>query len=264
MALLVLVCLAVYYNMLANGFVYDDLGSIVSNSYFKQPGEFLSSLFNLDYFKVAGLEASYRPAAATATTLVPVVGILGVFATLTMARNPDWQNNFTLWSQTIQTTPDSPLAHGNLGREYQDRGQLEKAQKHFEIAIRLDPRDFKSYYNLGLVYYQQGDPDRAIQHFKRSIALNPDFFSGHYNLALLYHKHGQLDAAIDHYRKLIDLKPENFVGHYNLGIAYAMQGKLKPAIEQWEIARRIDPENSAVVRDLNKARHLLQNSANSN
>ena len=205
-----------------------------------------------------------RPRAATTATLIPLVGISFVYAAVSMARNPDWQNNFVLWSKTVRTMPNSPLAHGNLGREYQDQGRFDEAQKQFEIAIGLDPRDFKSYYNLGLVYYQKGDPVRAVQYFKRALAIYPNFFSAHYNLALLYHKQGQLDLAIEHYLKLIAIKPQNFVAHYNLGLAYAMQGKLTPAIAQWEIARRIDPQNSAVIRDLNKARKMLQNSNSPN
>ena len=205
-----------------------------------------------------------RPATATAAALIPLAGILGVYAWLTIARNADWKDNFTLWTQTLQTTPNSAVAHGNLGRAYQDRRQLDEARKHFKIAIGLDPQDFKSYYNLGLVYFQKGDPDRAIKYFKRSIALNPDCFNCHYNLAMLYHKQGHLEPAIAHYLKLIALKPENFAAHNNLGFAYAMQGRLKRAIAQWEIAHRLDPQNSQVVQNIQKARRLLQNSGSFN
>jgi tetratricopeptide (TPR) repeat protein len=78
-SLLVLLCLIVYYNSLSNGFVYDDLGIIVENSYIKQPGKLLPSLFSQSYFKFAGLEASYRPVATLSYFLIYAVAELNPF-----------------------------------------------------------------------------------------------------------------------------------------------------------------------------------------
>jgi len=203
-----------------------------------------------------------RPAAAAAAALMPAALILGVYAVLTIHRNGDWKDDLTLWSRTLQTTPNSTTAHGNLGLVYQDRGQLDEAQRQFEAAIDLSPRNYKNYYNLGLVYFQKGDPQRAVEYFKRSVALNPDCFNCHYNLAMLYHKQGRLDSAIRHYLRLISLRPASFTAHNNLGFAYAMQGRLKLAIAQWEIAQRLDPQNRGVMQSLQKARRMLQNPDN--
>ena len=68
--LLVVLCLIVYCNSLSNGFVYDDFGSIVENRYIQQPAKFITALFNHSYFKVAGLEASYRPVATASYFLI--------------------------------------------------------------------------------------------------------------------------------------------------------------------------------------------------
>jgi len=69
-ALLVLLCLVVYFNSLSNGFVYDDYGTIVENKLISQPGRLLASLFNQSYYKFAGLEASYRPVATLSYFLI--------------------------------------------------------------------------------------------------------------------------------------------------------------------------------------------------
>ena len=78
-ALLVLLCLVVYYNSLSNGFVYDDYGSIVENKYIDQPGRFLASIFNQSYFQIAGLEASYRPVATLSYFLIYAFAKLNPF-----------------------------------------------------------------------------------------------------------------------------------------------------------------------------------------
>ena len=79
MVALMLLCLIVYYNSLSNGFVYDDFGIIVENRYIKQPGKFLASLFNQSYFKMAGLEASYRPVASLSYLLLYAIAELDPF-----------------------------------------------------------------------------------------------------------------------------------------------------------------------------------------
>ncbi len=48
-----------------------------------------------------------RPAAATAATLVPMVGLLGVCAALTMARNPDWR-----WPMPCRESSSPPSPSG--------------------------------------------------------------------------------------------------------------------------------------------------------
>ena len=78
-ALLVLLCLIVYHNSLSNEFVYDDFGSIVENKYITQPGQFLSALFGPSYFKIAGLEASYRPVATLSYFLIYTFAELNPF-----------------------------------------------------------------------------------------------------------------------------------------------------------------------------------------
>ncbi len=71
------------------------------------------------------------------------------YSAATIARNPDWRNNFVLWSKTVQSSPNSLVAHGGLGMAYLNRGMLNDAQQEFETAIKLYPNDAKSYYNLG-------------------------------------------------------------------------------------------------------------------
>jgi tetratricopeptide (TPR) repeat protein len=62
-ALLTIVCMLVYFNSLFNGFVFDDIGTIVENKYIADLTGNFPSFFSTSYFKIAGAEASYRPVA---------------------------------------------------------------------------------------------------------------------------------------------------------------------------------------------------------
>jgi tetratricopeptide (TPR) repeat protein len=205
-----------------------------------------------------------RPAVATVATLIPTVIILGLYSTVTLARNPDWRNNFVLWSKTVQSSPNSLVAHGGLGMAYLERGMLNEAQQEFETAIQLYPNHDKSYYNLGVVYHQKGNLKKAMENFIRSVTLNPDLTRAHYNLATLYAQQGSMDLAIRHYVKVTELDPEVIEAHYNLGLAYAMQGKLKQAILEWEKVLQLDPHHRGAANNLAKAKEMIKSSGDLN
>jgi tetratricopeptide (TPR) repeat protein len=194
----------------------------------------------------------------TVATLIPTLVIVGLYSTATVARNRDWQNNFVLWSQTVQSSPNSLVARGGLGMAYLKRGMLNEAQQEFETAIKLYPNHAKSHYNLGLVYHQKGDLKKALQNFSRSVTLDPGLMRAHYNLATLYAQQGNMDLAIRHYVKVTELDAEVSEAHYNLGLAYAMQGKLKQAISEWEKVLELDPRHSSARNNLAKAKKMLK------
>jgi len=62
-ASLAAVCVIVYFNSLSNGFVFDDRGTIVENKFITNIIANLPSFFNSSYFRIAELEATYRPVA---------------------------------------------------------------------------------------------------------------------------------------------------------------------------------------------------------
>jgi tetratricopeptide (TPR) repeat protein len=198
-----------------------------------------------------------NPKTAKAATAIPIIALIGFYSAVTIARNPDWQNNFVLWSQTVQNSPNSLVARGGLGMAYLERGMLDEAAEQFKISIKLYPGHANSYYNLGLVYYQKGDQEKALEYFNRSVALDPESMRAHYNLATIYLKQGLWDRAIYHYVKVNELDPEIPMAHYNLGMAYAMQGKLNQAIAEWQRVMQLDPENTQAPKNIAKAKMML-------
>jgi tetratricopeptide (TPR) repeat protein len=201
-----------------------------------------------------------NPSTVNRVTLIPIVVILSLYSATTIARNRDWQNNFILWSKTVQSSPNSLVARGGLGLAYLERGMLDEAQQEFETVIKLYPDDSKSYYNMGLVYHKKGDLKKALEYFKRSALLNPDSVRAHYNLANLYARQGAIELAIRHYVKVTELDSEVVEAHYNLGVAYAMQGKLKLAISEWEKVLQLDPHHKSARNNLEKAKEMIKSS----
>jgi protein O-mannosyl-transferase len=193
-------------------------------------------------------------------TLAVLIAMVGSYAAAAAFRNPDWKDNFTLWSKTVKQSPNSSVAHGSLGRAYQEKGRLDKAVTEYEKALRIFPADYKAHYNLGVIYDRENLSAKAVHHYQRAIEINPRYIDARFNLAIIYQKQGLLDKAIQQFRKVIELDPEDFEARNNLGVAYAMQGNLDRAIVEWQKVLDIDPTNQGAQDNVAKARAILEKS----
>ncbi|KAJ2314157.1 anaphase-promoting complex subunit cdc27 [Coemansia sp. RSA 2705] len=63
-------------------------------------------------------------------------------------------------------------AHTLVGHENVAVDDLDRAQRAFRTAIRIDPRHYNAWYGLGMSYLRLGKADLAEYHFKRALALN--------------------------------------------------------------------------------------------
>lgn len=108
---------------------------------------------------------------------------------LTMLRCLDWRDNATLWSKTIQTTPQSYRAHIGVGNQYaleasalrkrnavpQAIGYYRQSILYYSKALQLGPNRANrllAYYNLYVVYSSIGD-DAAHFYRDRLLELAP-------------------------------------------------------------------------------------------
>ncbi len=97
---------------------------------------------------------------ATAAALAVALALLG--ATWSWQRLDAWRDPITLWLDVLAKQPDSARAHGNLGKEYHQRGDLGAARRHLTRAYQLDPRDARIPANLARVEADAGDPAKGL------------------------------------------------------------------------------------------------------
>jgi tetratricopeptide (TPR) repeat protein len=171
-------------------------------------------------------------------------------AVLAHTRNNVWKSSLSLWEDTVKKSPESHLAHYNLGVAYETRGLIDRAVQQFERTIKLNPGYVRAYNNLGVVYQKQGFTSRAIEQFETAVRLKPDLIKTQYNLGVLYQFGGNTDKALQHYRIVTGLDPGHVRAHYNLGVAYQSKGVLSEAAEHYRIVTELDPGNVKVHKKL--------------
>jgi tetratricopeptide (TPR) repeat protein len=137
-------------------------------------------------------------------SLVPVYLIYcGI---LTMIRNLDWKDEFTIWKETARLSNSSHI-HGNLGVAYGRRQDFESAKKEFMQALRLQFNYPEAHNNLGVILLMQGKLEDAKREFEYAIQFNPNYSNAYKNLGDVYSKTGQMDKAKEMWHRAVEINP---------------------------------------------------------
>ena len=176
--------------------------------------------------------------------LAPIaVAVVFALAVLSYAQTKHWHDTESLWTYTLNISPDNDVAHAGLA------------------GIQLE----------------RGDLEIAISHYRRALELRDGNSAAHYGLALALAHQRKFDEAIAHWEKSLEIQPDNNAARNYLGTAYASIGRDREAVAQWEKTLAYDPENgdaannsawllatsqNAELRDPAKAVELAKRAAN--
>ncbi|MCP4593761.1 MAG: tetratricopeptide repeat protein [bacterium] len=140
---------------------------------------------------------------------VAVVVIVG-FGALTWRQAGVWRDSVTLWQRGIAVSPDSAIAHTNLGDAlmHTQEADPEAALECYERALALDPRDAKAHNGMAAAALAQDQPDRALQHLQTAVLLDPQYAHAHFNLGYILTGYSRFEEALIHYRAAARLAPK--------------------------------------------------------
>jgi protein O-mannosyl-transferase len=82
-----------------------------------------------------------------------------LFSLSSVDRNRAWRDNYSLWTDTLKKSPDSYIAHNNMGNVYYQRGFLDNAINEYMIALFLNPNYKDAADNLSVVSFIKGALD---------------------------------------------------------------------------------------------------------
>ncbi len=168
--------------------------------------------------------------------------VVSSYSFLTIKRNRDWRNGYTLWTRTIAQNPRSITAHHNLGFYYYRNKQYDQAIVEFRKAIELGAGySAEVYFNLGNIYVRKDQYNEAAREYQKALEINPRFGECYLNLGNIYTLKGMIDKAIDNYKKAIEISPGYARAHYNLAGLYEKKGLLAEAIKECQKAVELAP-----------------------
>lgn len=109
----------------------------------------------------------------------------------------------TLTADRFYATPGN--GHNNLGWAWYKKGDLSRARKHLERAIKLAPELCPAYNNLGLVLYEQGEVDDASRQLDRAVRRCPTYAEPYYHLGRVEARQANLSGARSRFSRCREL-----------------------------------------------------------
>lgn len=189
--------------------------------------------------------------------------VLLLFAVMTLARNPVWKDNYTLFTTDVKTSPNSAKLQNSAGGEtiayaltLQDEQarnvQLEKAAGHLKEAIRIHPTYKNAYLLLGNAHNYLRRFEEAISYYDIALRIDPNYPEALRNRAVTYRdagkyageKEGNAAKAESFLLKALEILPNDYETLRLLGVASGIQGKNQEAIRYFSLATEVEPNNA--------------------
>ncbi len=113
---------------------------------------------------------------------------------------------------------DSAVLANKTGIAYHQMLALDAARKHYDRAIRLNPKYSEAINNLGTIFYARKNFRRSVSLYNRALRLTPNSASIISNLGTAQFARKKYKEAFDAYQQALALDPEVFEHRNSQGV----------------------------------------------
>jgi len=163
-------------------------------------------------------------------------------------------------SEAIRLDSTLATAYACRGGVLANTGELSKALKDFNQALKIQPENGDFYYSRSQVYERLEDTDLALADLAKAVELITSELGrsmAFSQRAGIYQKQGKLDESIKDYTDAIRLAPQ-FAYHFdNRGNVYSEKHSYEKAITDYSEAIKLEPANGYFRRHRAKAYRAL-------
>jgi tetratricopeptide (TPR) repeat protein len=152
---------------------------------------------------------------------------------------------------------NSAIIVNKMGIAYHQMLELELARKHYERALKLDPKYSEAINNLGTVYYAKKNYRRAVSYYNRALKIKPTSASIYSNLGTAQFARKKYKDAAESYEKALALDPEVFEHRGTNGVLLQERSVTERALFHFYLAKTY-AKAGAVERALTYIRKALE------
>ncbi|MDP3762455.1 MAG: tetratricopeptide repeat protein, partial [bacterium] len=115
---------------------------------------------------------------------------------------------------------------------------LERAERAFQRAVRVEPGILWGHYQLARIYFIKGDFEKALREINKELEANPENLRALYVRGLIYGFSGKFAEAGEDFRRFVNWAPKEWAGYNDLAWVLSSRGKYKEAQEIIALAFR--------------------------
>jgi tetratricopeptide (TPR) repeat protein len=134
-----------------------------------------------------------------------------------------------LFQEVLTIIPENVDARRNMAKVYMELGSLDKAKKHLNECVQLDPKDIWSFTMLGNIYARnENNLDVGAFYYEKCLELNSGDPFTLCNYANLMMEKQEYEKAEIYFKKAIEIQaiPN---AYYGLALLYRMAGQREAA-----------------------------------
>ncbi|MDP3936791.1 MAG: tetratricopeptide repeat protein, partial [Deltaproteobacteria bacterium] len=137
------------------------------------------------------------------------VVIVVLWGARTVARNPVWHDQLSLFTAAAEASPNSSVMRLSYGKELMKLGHTEEAIAEMEAAVRIQPELARAHYDLSIAYQAQNEPEKAEQAIRNLLYFRPDRPTPWLQLGRVLMMQGRMGDAAEALRRSLALNPRN-------------------------------------------------------
>lgn len=198
--------------------------------------------------------------------------ILLLHSGLTIARNPVWKNDFTLFTTDVKTSHNSAKANNAAGGAIQTEAlKLTDAKKKNEMfrqsnvylrkAVKIHPNYKNAYLLMGNNHFYLKDYNAAVQSYEFALRIDPNYTDAMNNLSISFRelgkregeKNNNIGGAINYLNKSFQLNNSDPETVRLLGVAHGMSNNHSSAVQYFEKLTQMIPDSAFAYVVLFKA-----------